>query len=146
MRHGGLAQAKHRGEIAHAQLTMGKGVQHAHPCRVTQGAERVGKTLHRLRRHQRGADLADAREVDLDEVANFIFVHMSKCSYISRMPARVKWRVRLGTWGLGLGAWEWDLWPAALAAGSVRRTRAERRGPYLPEVRILSSLTGRSAR
>ena len=75
---------QHRGEIAHAQLAVRQGIENAHAGRIAERAERVGQALHGVRRYQLGADLPDAGEVDLDEVANFIFEHMSKCSYISR--------------------------------------------------------------
>ena len=62
----------------------------------------------RARRGQRA--FPDPGEIDLDEVADFIFEHMSSCSYVTPSPSQGgcglgAWGLGLGAWGLGLGAW-----------------------------------------
>ncbi len=75
--------AEHRGEIADAELAVRERVEDADAGRIAEGAEGVGEPLDGVGRDQRGADLPDSGEVDLDQVADFvIFEHMSSCSYV----------------------------------------------------------------
>ena len=87
VRHGRLGQPEDGRQVAHAQFAVRQRVENADARGVAERAEGVGQPLDGRRRHQRRADLPHPREVDLDEVADFIrYVHMSNWSYVKGAP------------------------------------------------------------
>jgi len=91
VRHRRLAHPQHGRQIAHAQLAVRQGVENPHPRRIPERAEGIGQPRYRPGRDERRANLADAGEVDLHEVADVIRCeHMNSCSYVMRRACRMQ--------------------------------------------------------